>query len=100
MKLYASDAILCATEGILQGTTEIQKDLQAALQIWRDINLNPSDNPEQDYQQSGWAWSVGGWNSNNGSGAGYWSAIWVQQGNAWLIQQQSIVTVKLPKSSE
>jgi ketosteroid isomerase-like protein len=99
MKLYASDAILCATEGILHGTTEIQGDLQGALQVWTDINLNPTsssfNHPEEDYQQSGanWAWSAGGWTSNNGTGTGYWSALWVQQGTAWLIQQQSIVTV-------
>jgi ketosteroid isomerase-like protein len=93
--LYTADAptkaVLIVSQGPLHGQSEIQQGLQAQFQAgWANIKLTD----DEDHPQGNWAWSVGTWSSTFGGAQvnGWWSAVWVQQGTAWKIQQQSIVT--------
>jgi ketosteroid isomerase-like protein len=90
--LYATDAVFCATEGILHGRSDIQNDLDGQFKAgFSDIALTN----EEDHQQPGanWAYSVGAWSSNAGAVKGYWSVLWVQQGTSWQIQQHTLVAI-------
>jgi ketosteroid isomerase-like protein len=91
--LYTADAVGVFTEGIQRGQTAIQNDLDAQFKNgWTNIKLtDDEDHP----LGNNWAWSVGEWSSTfSGSPvSGYWSVLWVQQGGAWKIQQQTTVTI-------
>ena len=103
--LYTTDAVLCATEGIIknQGNTDkIRDDFKA--QFGPPLNWTlTSIIDEVDNVPSGanWGWSYGAWSGTvtnpqpppqNLNVQGSWSVVWVLQSGTWMIQQQSIVT--------
>jgi ketosteroid isomerase-like protein len=90
--LYSTnDPVAIFTEGIFRGQSAIQANLSTQFQQgWKNIKLTD----DEDHPQGNWAWSVGEWSSTFAGQAvsGYWSVLWVQQGSAWKIQQQTVVT--------
>ena len=99
--LDTTDAVLCATEGIIKNqgnTNNIRDDFKA--QFGPPLNWTLSTiTGEVDNEPPGanWAWSYGSWSGTvdypqKGTPAqGSWSVVWVLQSGTWMIQQQSIV---------
>lgn len=90
--LYTTDAVLCATEGIISGQNNIQADFGS--QFTNGWVLNGISN-ETDNVQTNWGWSVGNWSGSYAGTdvTGYWSVVWVVENNKWMIKQNSIITV-------
>jgi ketosteroid isomerase-like protein len=97
-KLYTTDAVLCATEGIIKGQSNIKDDFAAQFKAgWTLTNItNETDNVRTE-----WGWSYGSWSGTFPNPQpppttldvqGSWSVVWVLQGGTWLMQQQSIIT--------
>jgi hypothetical protein len=102
---YTGNAVLCATEGIIQSNSSISDDFAAQFQggfVLTAIS-NQTINPGGTGQP--WAWAYGQWSGRAPypppSGpvtnlSGYWSILLVNQGSGepnWLIQQHTIVTI-------
>lgn len=104
--LYTTDAVLCATEGIIKNqgnTNNIRDDFKT--QFGAPLNwtlTNITGEVDNVSPGANWGWSYGTWSGtvNNPnpppSGPvpvqGSWSVVWVLQSGTWMIQQQSIVT--------
>ena len=108
---YASNAVLCATEGIISGNSDISGDFAAQFQggfVLAGISnqsINPGP-PPPGTTTSNWAWAYGQWSGSAPNPkppppttlqlAGSWSILLVNQATSgpanWLIQQHTIVT--------
>jgi ketosteroid isomerase-like protein len=97
-QIYTTDAVLCATEGIIKGQNNIKSDFEKQFKAgWTLTNIaNEVDNVKAD-----WGWSYGSWSGTfpnpkpphaNVPVQGSWSIVWVLHNGNWLIQQQTIVT--------
>jgi hypothetical protein len=110
---YTSDAVLCATEGIIPGQSNILADYQGYFQNgWTLTGISNQSNKSG--TASNWAWAYGNWtgtvpNPNPNPPVkepttlqlqGCWSILFVNQGTSaqpnWLIQQHTIVTNPVP----
>jgi len=94
-ELFTDDAVLVAPDGIFSGRQAIEKRYQETFQNWpftlfsdpRESQLKAIDNA---------VWSVGEWWSTLQSRTGpvfvtgYWSAIYVLQGDAWKIRMLTL----------
>jgi uncharacterized protein (TIGR02246 family) len=94
--LFTEDAVLVAPDGIFSGRQDIEKRYKDTLQRWpiTDFNgrrerrhLNAIDNA---------VWSAGQWASTFQSETGpafawgYWSAIYIREGDAWKIRMLTL----------
>jgi ketosteroid isomerase-like protein len=99
--LYADSAVYCATEGIIQGQSNIKTDYEQNFQagwVLKGIT-NQSINQGTDKD---WAWAYGQWTGSAPDPQdpktilqlqGCWSIVFVAPtSNNWLIQQHTIVT--------
>ena len=88
--LFTEDGILVAADGMFSGRQAIEKRYADIFQRWpittfsgQRYQLNAIDNA---------VWSVGEWWSTIQSGTGpkfeggYWSAIYIHEGNAWKMR--------------
>jgi hypothetical protein len=107
--LYTTNAVLCATEGIIKGQDDIRNDFETQFGAplnWTLTNITDEvDNVVvEPPKPNAWGWSYGAWSGtvNNPnpppSGPvpvqGSWSLVWIwdSQKALWMIQQQTIVT--------
>ena len=110
---YTDNAVLCATEGVISGKSDISADFQTQFGVgWTLTGIsNQSINQGTDKD---WAWAYGQWtgtvpNPNPNPPVkepttlqlqGCWSILFVNQGTStlpnWLIQQHTIVTNPVP----
>ena len=107
--LYANNAVLCATEGIIQGQSYISADYEAQFTAgW--VLKGISNQSINQATTSNWAWAYGQWTGSVPNPYpnppvkepttlqlhGCWSILFVNQGTStqpnWLIQQHTIVT--------
>jgi hypothetical protein len=99
--LYAGSAVYCATEGIIQGQSNIKTDYEQNFQagwVLKGIS-NQSINQGTDKD---WAWAYGQWTGSAPDPQdpktilqlqGCWSILFVAPtSNNWLIQQHTVVT--------
>ena len=110
---YANNAVLCATEGIVQGQSYISADYEAQFTAgW--VLKGISNQSINQGTAANWAWACGQWTGtvpNPDSNPpvkepttlqleGCWSILFVNQGTStqpnWLIQQHTIVTNPVP----
>jgi ketosteroid isomerase-like protein len=101
--LFTEDAVLVAPDGIFSGRQAIQKRYEGTFQRWtftlfsdpRERQLKAIDNA---------VWSVGEWWGTLQSQAGpvfvtgYWSAIYVLEGDAWKIRMLTLSERPRPNS--
>jgi ketosteroid isomerase-like protein len=94
---YTDNAVLCATEGIISGKSNISGDF--AEQFKNGFVLTEATPQAVNLGASNWAWAYGQWSGSApqvGNLSGYWSILLVNQAASgpanWLIQQHSIVT--------
>jgi ketosteroid isomerase-like protein len=101
--LFTEDAVLVAPDGIFSGRQAIQKRYEDTFQRWsftlfsdpRERQLKAIDNA---------VWSVGEWWGTLQSKAGpvfvtgYWSAIYVLEGNVWKIRMLTLSERPRPNS--
>jgi uncharacterized protein (TIGR02246 family) len=100
--LFTEDAVLVAPDGVFAGRQVIEKRYADIFQRWPIVTfsaerhqLNAIDNA---------VWSVGGWWSTRQGETGpkfeggYWSAIYVRDGNAWKIRMLSIIEHPIPRA--
>jgi hypothetical protein len=99
--LYTNNAVYCATEGIIQGQSNIKADYEqnfTAGWVLKGIS-NQSINQGTDKD---WAWAYGQWTGSAPDPQdpktilqlqGCWSILFVAPtSNSWLIQQHTVVT--------
>ena len=106
---YTDNAVLCATEGVISGKSDISADFQTQFGFgWTLTGIsNQSINQGTDKD---WAWAYGQWTGTVPNPQqnppvkeptilqlqGCWSILFVNQGAStqpnWLIQQHTIVT--------
>ncbi len=90
-ELFTEDGVLVAPDGLFTGRQAIQKRYEDTFQLWpvtifndlRDCQLKSIDNA---------AWSFGEWGGSLQSQTGpvfvkgYWSAVYVREGDDWKIR--------------
>ena len=107
--LYANNAVLCATEGIITEQSNILADYQGYFENgWVLTGITPNQ-PSINQISQNWAWAVGQWKGSALSNpqdpnsrfplAGCWSILFNNQPPSnnpnqanWLIQEHTIVT--------
>ena len=99
--LFTEDGVLVAPDGMFYGRQAIEKRYTDTFQRWpittfssQRSQLNAIDNA---------VWSVGEWWSTLQSETGpkfeggYWSAIYVREGNGWKIRMLSLIEHPAPR---
>jgi uncharacterized protein (TIGR02246 family) len=101
--LFTEDAVLVTPEGLFSGRQTIEKWYADDFQRW-----HPTNNMSQIDQLNAIgdaAWAVGEWwstfQSQNGpvQARGYWSAIYVREGDAWKIRMLTLTERPRPAPS-
>jgi uncharacterized protein (TIGR02246 family) len=102
--LFTEDALLVEPEGVFNGREAIEKALADLFQRWRPTNFF-SEAQKLNAIGNG-AWAVGSWwctlENENGPAPmmGYWTEIYVRQGEAWQIRVSTFVSkTQLPTST-
>ena len=111
--LYTNNGVLCATEGIIAGRSNILADYEGQFGFGWVLTGITNQSPINQINQD-WAWANGQWtgtvpNPNSNPPVkepttlqlqGCWSILFVNQGTStqpnWLIQQHTIVTNPVP----
>jgi ketosteroid isomerase-like protein len=93
--LYTADAVALFSEGKFQGPSQIEQDLQTQFNNgYKNITIKDEGG---DTTQGSWAWSWGEYSGTVPLGTpptpttinGYWSAVFMQDGNVWKIKQHT-----------
>jgi uncharacterized protein (TIGR02246 family) len=98
--LFTEDAVLVTPEGVFSGRQAIEKYYADLFQQWHPTN-NIGETPQLNALGNG-AWSVGEWSCTfqapNGplQARGYWSAIYVSEGDAWKTRMLTISDAPRP----
>jgi uncharacterized protein (TIGR02246 family) len=94
--LFTEDALLVEPEGVFNGREAIEKALAELFRGWRPTNFLIEANKLNAIGNG--AWAVGQWwctiESQNGPVPmrGYWSEIYVREGDAWQIRVSTFVS--------
>jgi uncharacterized protein (TIGR02246 family) len=92
--LFTEDAVLVAPEGLFFGRQAIEKRYADMFQRWPMTNFSGQRDELNAIDHA--VWSVGHWWSNLRSRngpiilRGYWSAIYVREGDAWKIRMLTV----------
>jgi uncharacterized protein (TIGR02246 family) len=98
--LFTEDAVLVTPEGLFSGRRAIEKRYADEFQRWHPTN-NIGQADQLNAIDDG-AWAVGKWwctfQSPNGPvfARGYWSTIYVRDGDAWKIRMSTFNQTQLP----
>jgi uncharacterized protein (TIGR02246 family) len=94
--LFTEDAIYVAPEGVFVGRQAIEKAFVDVFQRWHPTNFMSEGNKLNAIGND--AWAVGQWwctlESQNGAvfARGYWSALYLREGDAWKILMLTLFT--------
>ena len=94
--LFTQDALLVEPEGVFNGREAIEKALADLFQRWRPTNFLSDANKLNSIGNG--AWAVGQWwctlESQSGPVPmmGYWSEVYVREGEAWQIRVSTFVS--------
>jgi ketosteroid isomerase-like protein len=94
--LFTQDALLVEPEGVFNGREAIDKALADLFQRWRPTNFLSEANKLNSIANG--AWAVGQWwctlESPRGPVPmmGYWSEVYVREGEAWQIRVSTLVS--------
>jgi ketosteroid isomerase-like protein len=100
--LFTEDAVLIAPDGLFYGRQVIEKRYANIFQRWPITTLSEQRNQLNAIDNA--VWSAGEWWSTLQGEAGpkfeggYWSAIYVRDGNAWKIRMLSIIEHPIPRA--
>jgi uncharacterized protein (TIGR02246 family) len=94
--LFTEDAVLVTPDGMVLGRQAIGKSFAETFQRWPITNFLSRQEPLQLNAIDNAVWSVGEWwgtlQSQTGPviASGYWSTIYVREGDAWKMRMLSI----------
>ena len=94
--LFTQDALLVEPEGVFNGREAIEKALADLFQRWRPTNFLSEANKLNSIGNG--AWAVGQWwctlESQSGPVPmmGYWSEVYVREGEVWQIRVSTFVS--------
>ena len=100
--LFTEDGVLVATDGMFYGRQAIEKRYADTFQRWPITTF--SDQRSQLNAIDNAAWTVGKWWSTLQSETGpkfeggYWSAIYVREGDAWKIRMLNLIDHPSPRA--
>jgi ketosteroid isomerase-like protein len=94
--LFTEDAVLVTPDGMVLGRQAIEKSFAETFQRWPITNFLSRQEPLQLNAIDNAVWSVGEWwgtlQSQTGPvfAWGYWSTIYVREGDAWKMRMMSL----------
>ena len=100
--LFTEDAVLVTPDGMVLGRQAIQKSYVDSFQRWPITDFLSRQEPLQLNAIDNAVWSVGEWwgtlQSQTGPviASGYWSSIYVREGDAWKMRMLSLFDHRPP----